>query len=74
MRKHQEVADGKEEGHPIVAPTLQSLVTQPSSVLKKLCIKAYEAQLDALVEHEGSGTHLEQTLRAEMREVSAVFD
>jgi hypothetical protein len=45
------------------------MITKPSSELKELCIKAYENQIQQLIEAEGEDVKLVRVLKRELKEL-----
>jgi len=50
-------------------PSLKNMITKPSSELKELCRKAYENQIQQLIEAEGEDVKLVRVLKRELKEL-----
>lgn len=50
-------------------PSYRNMIKLHTNKLKELCMKAYEKQIEILLEQEGSQLKLIRTLKSELREV-----
>lgn len=58
--------------NPKKCPNLVNLSKVDSAKLQRMCLKAYERQMDILAATEGDDVRLLRTLRSEMREIKSV--